>query len=72
MEADVDPRNRASVRSLERLGFIKEGHLRERWIVEGEVSDTILYGLLRREWLANRAIATDNDVLTGASERVPN
>lgn len=72
VEADVDPRNRASVRSLERLGFIKEGHLRERWIVEGEVSDTILYGLLRREWLANRAIATDNDVLTGASERVPN
>lgn len=38
------------MRSLERLGFVKEGHLRERWIVEGEVSDTGLYGLLRREW----------------------
>ncbi|MEO8085055.1 MAG: GNAT family N-acetyltransferase [Ardenticatenales bacterium] len=50
IEADIDPRNEASARSLERLGFVKEGHLRERWIVEGEVSDTGLYGLLRREW----------------------
>lgn len=50
LEADIDPRNLASQRSLERLGFRKEGHLRERWIVEGEVSDTALYGLLRSEW----------------------
>lgn len=50
IEADIDPRNEASARSLERLGFVKEGHLRERWIVEGEVSDSGLYGLLRREW----------------------
>ncbi len=50
VEADVDPRNTPSVRSLERLGFLKEGRLRERWIVEGEVSDTDLYGLLRRDW----------------------
>ena len=50
LEADIDPRNRASARTLERLGFQKEGHLRERWIVNGEVSDTWMYGLLRREW----------------------
>ncbi len=52
VEADIDPRNLASTRSVERLGFLKEGHLRERWIVEGEVSDTSLYGLLRRDWQA--------------------
>ena len=51
IEADIDPRNLASLRSVERLGFIKEGYLRERWIVEGEVSDTSLYGLLRSDWL---------------------
>jgi RimJ/RimL family protein N-acetyltransferase len=51
LEADIDPRNAASARSLERLGFVKEGHLRERWIVSGEVSDTGLYGLLRGDWL---------------------
>ena len=50
IEADIDPRNAASARTLERLGFSKEGTLRERWIVGDEVSDTDLYGLLRREW----------------------
>ena len=50
IEADIDPRNSASARTLERLGFTREGYLRERWIVGGEVSDTALYGLLRREW----------------------
>lgn len=52
IEADIDPRNLSSARCLERLGFAKEGLLRERWIVAGEVSDSRLYGLLRRDWLA--------------------
>lgn len=52
LEADIDPRNLTSARSLERLGFLREGLLRERWIVDGEVSDTGFYGLLRREWQA--------------------
>jgi RimJ/RimL family protein N-acetyltransferase len=52
LEADIDPRNNASGRSLERLGFQKEGVMRERWIVNGEVSDTVFYGLLRSEWKA--------------------
>lgn len=52
LEADIDPRNIASGRSLEKLGFVREGFLRERWIVAGEVSDSALYGLLGREWSA--------------------
>lgn len=54
VEADVDPHNTASCRSLEKLGFQREGLLRERWIVGDEVSDTALYGLLAREWRASR------------------
>ena len=50
VEADVDPRNTASARVLGRLGFTLEGHLRERWIVGGEVCDSLMYGLLAREW----------------------
>jgi RimJ/RimL family protein N-acetyltransferase len=50
LEADIDPRNERSARALERLGFVKEGLLRERWIVAGVVSDSEVYGLLRREW----------------------
>lgn len=50
VEADIDPRNVASARVLERLGFTREGHLRERWIVDGEISDSLIYGLLARDW----------------------
>ncbi|HET6892158.1 MAG TPA: GNAT family protein [Pyrinomonadaceae bacterium] len=50
IEADVDPRNGPSIRTLERLGFQREGYLRERWHVNGEIQDSLFYGLLRREW----------------------
>ena len=50
LEADVDPRNAASIRTLERLGFQREGFLRERWHVGGELQDAFFYGLLKREW----------------------
>jgi len=49
LEADVDPRNERSLRLLERLGFVREGLLRERWRVAGEVQDSVMLGLLRRE-----------------------
>lgn len=54
VEADIDPRNTPSARALERLGFVREGHLRERWIVNGETTDSFIYGLLRAEWKAGR------------------
>lgn len=57
LEADIDPRNAASARLLERLGFRREGLLRERWIVGDEVSDSALYGLLQREWAGRSAAA---------------
>jgi [ribosomal protein S5]-alanine N-acetyltransferase len=53
-EADVDPRNEACLRLLERLGFRREGYLRERYHVSGEVQDSVLLGLLEPEWRAGR------------------
>ena len=50
VEADTDPRNERSTRLLERLKFSREGLFRERCIVDGEISDSAMYGLLRREW----------------------
>ncbi|NHZ97756.1 GNAT family N-acetyltransferase [Massilia sp. CCM 8734] len=50
IEADIDPRNLASAKLLERMGFQKEGTMPERWIVNGEICDTAFYGLLRRGW----------------------
>ena len=51
IEADVDPRNDASIRTLEKLGFQREGYLRERWQINGEIQDAYFYGLLRQEWV---------------------
>jgi ribosomal-protein-alanine N-acetyltransferase len=50
VQAETDTRNAASARVLEKLGFMREGTLREDCIVNGEVSDSSVYGLLRREW----------------------
>ncbi len=54
LEADTDPRNEGSVKLLARMGFAREGLLRERWVVAGEISDTLFSGLLAREWRARR------------------
>jgi RimJ/RimL family protein N-acetyltransferase len=50
IEADVDPRNERSLAVLERLGFRREGLLRERHIVAGEIQDSVMLGLLARQW----------------------
>lgn len=51
VEADVDPRNGPSCRLLEHLGFRREGLLRARWKVAGELCDSAMYGLLAEEFL---------------------
>jgi ribosomal-protein-alanine N-acetyltransferase len=50
VQAEADTRNAASARVLEKLGFLREGTLREDCIVNGDVSDSWVYGLIRREW----------------------
>lgn len=50
VQAETDTRNAACARVLEKLGFVREGTLREDCVVDGEVSDSWVYGLLRREW----------------------
>ena len=53
VEADIDPRNTTSVKLVERLGFTREGLLRERWFVGDDVQDSVIYGLLAREFEAH-------------------
>ena len=50
VQAEIDTRNIASGRVLSKLGFLHEGTLRENCIVNGEVSDTHVYGLLKCDW----------------------
>ncbi|MHC4837236.1 MAG: GNAT family N-acetyltransferase [Planctomycetota bacterium] len=50
LEADVDPGNARSLALFEGEGFRREGLLRERWHLKGKVHDTVMLGLLAREW----------------------
>lgn len=50
VQAETDTRNTASARVLEKLGFIREGTLRENCIVNDDVSDSWVYGLIKRNW----------------------
>ena len=51
IEADADPDNARSIGMLERLGFRREGYLRERWHHLGEIRDSVFLGLLRSEFV---------------------
>lgn len=42
--------NDASRNLLESLGFIEEGRIRKDRFIDGEYTDTVQYGLLRKEW----------------------
>jgi ribosomal-protein-alanine N-acetyltransferase len=57
--ADTDPENPGSIGLLERLGFQREGRLRGEWETHIGVRDSLIYGLLRDDWKAQPAVATD-------------
>jgi RimJ/RimL family protein N-acetyltransferase len=48
--ANVDPRNQPAIRSLEKLGFRREGHFVASLWLKGEWVDEVWYALLQREW----------------------
>jgi len=55
IEADVDTENMASIALLKKLGFKREGLFRERWRVYDEWQDSLMLGLLKQDWLVNKA-----------------
>ena len=48
--ASIDPRNTASIRLIERLGFRKEAHFKESYFLRGEWVDDIIYAMLDKDW----------------------
>ncbi|MEU4240618.1 GNAT family protein [Actinoplanes sp. NPDC026619] len=48
---ECDARNVASAGLMERLGFTREGHLRQQTFIKGEWTDDLIYGVLAEEWL---------------------
>lgn len=52
IEADTEPNNLRSNKVLERLGFQREGLLRERFVHPDGIQDSLIFGILKPEWLA--------------------
>jgi ribosomal-protein-alanine N-acetyltransferase len=52
IEATINPDNARSIRVAEKLGFTREGRLRDYRRMPGGFRDCYIYGLLRREWQA--------------------
>ncbi|MBK8821884.1 MAG: GNAT family N-acetyltransferase [Anaerolineales bacterium] len=51
--ADCDVENVASYRALEKLGFRREAHFLESYLISGVYGSEYHYGLLQREWREN-------------------
>lgn len=49
--ADVDPRNAASLRLLERLGFAVTGHAERTFLLGDEWCDSVYLAVTRQSWL---------------------
>ena len=51
---EIDPRNVASLRVAEKVGLRREAHFLENSWLKGEWTDTVVFGLLDREYRALR------------------
>jgi RimJ/RimL family protein N-acetyltransferase len=58
IEAETPPANAHSLKTLEGLGFKREGYLRQRWLVRGETQDSVLLALLAGEFAAGKVELT--------------
>jgi RimJ/RimL family protein N-acetyltransferase len=52
IEADTEPNNLRSNKVLDRLGFQREGLLRERFMHPDGIQDSLIFGILKPEWLS--------------------
>jgi [ribosomal protein S5]-alanine N-acetyltransferase len=52
-EAFISPDNTASRRLVERVGFRQEGWLKEHFSYNGVLDDSLVYGLIRKDYLGN-------------------
>jgi ribosomal-protein-alanine N-acetyltransferase len=50
VEANIDPENIGSRRTVEKVGFVHEATLRENWFYAGRFTDSVIYGILKHEF----------------------
>jgi [ribosomal protein S5]-alanine N-acetyltransferase len=50
IEAFISPDNEPSLKLVAKLGFTKEGHLREHYFKDNQMEDSLIFSLLRHEY----------------------
>ena len=48
IEANVNPANAASMKLLEKNGFVKEAYFKENYFYNGQFLDSVIYSLLNK------------------------
>lgn len=71
VQASVLPEAAASAKVLEKLGFQREGVLRETGYWKGRFWDKVTYSLLKREWLERGGARTGAEARRAHAELVP-
>lgn len=56
IEAFIGPENKASIKLVHNLNFVKEGQLREHYAHDGRIEDSIVFSLLKREFEAKEVL----------------
>jgi ribosomal-protein-alanine N-acetyltransferase len=51
IEAFVHPTNAPSIKIIEKNGFFYEGHKKQDYLVDGVYEDSLVYGLLKKDYL---------------------
>ena len=58
IQAIIDSKNTRSMKLVHRLGFKKEGVLRQRSFFNGEFRDDVCFSLLKREWARSQHLGS--------------
>jgi RimJ/RimL family protein N-acetyltransferase len=56
VQAQTDQRNVASQKILEKVGFKREGTLRNNFFMRGEWTDDYIYSIIREDWKEPRIL----------------
>jgi ribosomal-protein-alanine N-acetyltransferase len=51
---EIDPRNHGSIRVAEKAGFVREGHFRKSFFLNGDYLDSVYYAILYEDWIKTR------------------
>lgn len=52
IEACIGPDNTASLNTIKKFGFTQEGHLRQHYVREEKIQDSLIFSLLKKEYEA--------------------